>query len=396
MQADVGSRREAPSLDERGDADARDVDSFVRHRLTALGARLSRRKDQPIDRDAIEEVRFLRELSSLWREQQDREAAQPRGGRLVPVLFLLTALSITGLVFARLPSIGVDADLLCSAVTFRTSSPVQLTGLTRLTLLQAQEFAPVELEDAATGDLFAVRAPLELRPESAGTLTLSSVAIPADALVSLERGGDAATWRLSIEDDRAVVGATAAGAVHVSSGGAVDRTVAFGRGGVVELRAGASTPRRVDLHVTPEQTESLLAGRLIPITEIGFETAVQDAAPGTHGVLRGRASSVLEGSVFNVSLAGRESKLRNRDTLELDVTNATVRELRLEPEGIRVSVAGEAKDVRLGHVDRLQTLRPSYLEWLAEHHALQLAWGAAAWLFALFLGGVRWWHEFAH
>jgi hypothetical protein len=113
-------------------------------------------------------------------------------------------------------------------------------------------------------------------------------------------------------------------------------------------------------------------------------------------VLRGVTSSVLEGSVFNVSLAGRESKLRHRDTLDLDVMNATVRELRLEPGGLRVSLSGDANDVRLGRMDRLQTIRPSYLEWLAEHHALQTAWAAAAWLFALFLGGVKWWHEFAH
>ena len=395
MQADLGSPRETASRDDPQASAPGDVHAFVRHRLAVLGARLSRQRDEPIDPEAVEEVRFLRELSSLWREQRDREAARPRRGRAIPVLFLVTAVSITALVFIRLPSIGVDADLLCSAVSFRTSAPVQLTGLSRLTLLQAVEFAPVDLEDSATGAVFAVEAPLELRPEAAGTLTLSSIAIPAGALVSLESGGDAATWRLSIEDDRAVVGATAAGPVHVSGGGAVDRTVAFGRGAVVELRPGGTTPPRVDLHVTPEQSESLLAGRLIPITHIDFETAVQDAAPGTHGVLRGRASSVLEGSVVNVSLAGRESKLRNRDTLQLDVTNATVRELRLEPQGVRVSVSGEAQDVRLGHVGRLQTLRPSYLEWLAEHHALQLAWAAAAWLFALVFGGIRWWHEFA-
>ena len=284
--------------------------------------------------------------------------------------------------------------MLCSSLTFRPISAVQLTGLSRLTLLQAGAFAPLEISDAVSERVVPLHPPLELRPTADGSLTLSSITIPANALVSIRGTDDPGTWHLTIEHGSAAVTATAAGVLDVLAGGSVAQTVAFGRGGPVQLRAGDGPEARLDLHVTPQRVDSLLAGRLIPVSAVTFDEAVQDSTPGAFGVMRGRTSSVLEGSVFNVSLAGRESRLRPRDTLEMDLTSAEVRELRPEPNGLRVSVSGLARNLRLGRAGGLQTLRPSYLEWVAEHHALQLAWGAAAWLFALFLGGVKWWQQF--
>jgi hypothetical protein len=54
----------------------------------------------------------------------------------------------------------------------------------------------------------------------------------------------------------------------------------------------------LDVHLTPERIDSLLAGRVIPVTNVVFEEAVQEVLTGRYGVTRGSASSVLAGSVF--------------------------------------------------------------------------------------------------
>src|SRR4030095_4637728 len=105
------------------------VRAFIRHRLDVLARRLVRDRDLPIDGAVMGEVRFLRDLD--W---------APRKRLVVPVLFATTAVCMTALVFLRLPSIRIDADVLCSALTFRVASPIQLTGLNPMSLLQATEY----------------------------------------------------------------------------------------------------------------------------------------------------------------------------------------------------------------------------------------------------------------
>lgn len=365
--------------------------TFIQRRLEALNRRLVD-QNLPIDAATLAEVQFLRDLAWLV-EEHGKPPVKSRGRRfVVPLLFTLTALCVTALVFVRLPSIRIDADVICSAIMMRVAAPIQLTGLSRLSLLQASAFQPGEIEDPTTLEPFPLQPPLELKPSTTGSLTLSSVRVPAGALLSIEATADPNTWRVSIDDAAAAIGATLAGQVEVSTGGHT-RTLAFGRGGSIELRAGDRPSSRVDALITPQRVESLLAGRRIPIRSLHFEEAVAEAAPGAIGIVQGRGSSVIEGSIFNVALAGRETRLRQRDSVELDLVDGDVRELRLEGKGVRVGLSGVARELQVGRFGGLQTLRPSYLEWIAEHHALKLAWGSAAWVFALFLGGLRWWQD---
>ena len=95
--------------------------------------------------------------------------------------------------------------------------------------------------------------------------------------------------------------------------------------------------------------------------------------------------------MFNETMGGRETALRNREVVDVTLRSGRIRELRLQPAAVHLSVSAQATDLKLGAPNALQTMRPSYLEWLAEHHGLRLAWGSAAWLFALIVGGSKWW-----
>jgi hypothetical protein len=169
--------------------------------------------------------------------------------------------------------------------------------------------------------------------------------------------------------------------------------LAFGRGSRIELRANTGNVPHLGLFVTPERADSMLAATVIPIDSVAFEEPVQEALSAGPGIVRGDASSILSGSVFNVSLGGKELALRKRDSVDMRISSGQLRELRLEPDGLRVSLTAVASELRVGRAGGLQTLRPSYLEWLAQRHGLQLAWGAAAWAFGLLLGGAKWWQE---
>jgi hypothetical protein len=385
---DADPRRDADPSEEPPPA-ADTLDACLDARIAKLSERLAAAGTVPIDAADVQEVQLLRELAQL---STLRRTPPVKRRSIVPRLMAFTAVGITVLVFLRLPSVRIDLDVLCSGLRFRTPSPIQLTGLSRLTLLQANEAAQVHIEDPATLQAISVTPPLELRPGADGALTLSSISIPANAFVSLLKTNDAGTWRLDIEHEEASVAATASGAVLLAGEGST-RTLAFGRGSRIELRANTGNVPHLGLFVTPERADSMLAATVIPIDSVAFEEPVQEALSAGPGIVRGDASSILSGSVFNVSLGGKELALRKRDSVDMRISSGQLRELRLEPDGLRVSLTAVASELRVGRAGGLQTLRPSYLEWLAQRHGLQLAWGAAAWAFGLLLGGAKWWQE---
>jgi len=365
---------------------AGDLKEFIATRLARISHRLPE-GDEPIGETTMREVRFLCELTRL---AGDAPVPPTRQRSMIPALLALTLVCITVLVFVRLPSIRVDIDLLCSGLRFRTSTPIELTGVSAISLLEANELAPIVLENPATLEPTQLGAPIELRPEDAGSLTLSSVTIPAGAMVSLHTTANEGTWRLQIEHRDASISATARGRVQVAAHEFAQQ-LEFGRGSPILLRATRTDSPRLGLFLTPQRAESLLTASVIPVEQIAFEEPVQNASPGVVGVIRGDTSSVIVGSVFNVALGGRELALKKRDAVQVSLATGYLRELRLEPAGLRLSLTAEATELLVGRAGGLQSLRPSYLEWLAQRHGLQLAWGSVAWMFGLLVGGVKWW-----
>jgi hypothetical protein len=265
-----------------------------------------------------------------------------------------------------------------------TASALQLTGLTSLKILQAIEFAPTLFEDSID-----MRPTLDLRPREKGSLTLSSITIPPGSEVSIQKMADEGTWRLGIKSAEAVVSLTLANGVDVSMAG--QRTEAeFGRGRPLTLKA-AIDSGRLELDITPANPASFLMRHNVPVTQVTFEESLDEAAPENVGLTRGRTSSVISGVIFNQSLGDRKYTLRPRETVETVIERGQVREVRLESDGVHLNLSASVRHLQVGAPGALQTLNPSYLEWLAEHHALKLAWGSAAWLFALMAGGIKWW-----
>ena len=342
----------------------------------------------PLDSAIASEIGVLDDLSRLRREHL-RPPAQKRP-YLVRGLFVATAVLITALIFIPLRMIQVEMEVACSAVTFETRDAVRLTGLSSLKVLQAGGFEPTELEDPSTLKTVQLRPLLEFRPRDEGSVTLSPVGIPPNARVSIRRGADANAWRLEIESASAAIATTLARAVSVSIEGEPSLTIDFGRGLRVPLKAaGAKSPLELDF--TPVDAASVLERRNIRIRKIAFDELFEEATPENVGLVHGRASSIIKGTIFNESLGGRQSALRNRETVEVDVAEGVVRELRLEADGVHLNLSASVRELKTGTAGALQTLRPSYLEWMAEHHALKLAWASAAWIFGLMAGGVRWW-----
>jgi len=318
----------------------------------------------------------------------------PKRRSLLPMALLIaTAAVITSLVFIPLGLVRVEMDVVCSAVTFRTARAVQLTGLSSLKLLQGVVFAPTQIEEPMNLRTFDLMPPVELRPRDDGSVTLGSITIPADTAVSIEKMADQGTWRLQIASSEAMIAATLAGSVDTSAAGSAPETINFGRGVTVALEASPSTASVLEIHVTPSDAGSFLVRRTIPLTEVSFEEVVEEPTPENVGVIRGRASSVVEGRIFNESLGGRQSSLRNREVVEVSLVDGQMREIQLDQSSLHVNLSASARELRIGSSGAMQSLRPSYLEWLAEYHALKLAWGSAAWLFALVLGGVKWWQQ---
>ena len=375
------SRPSNAIADEVADDPAERLDRFLTERVAAISASLPA-SGVPLDATLGDEVRTLEGLSHLRREHLRPEPRKRL--HLVRGVFVLTAVIITALVFIPYQPLRAEMDIVCSAVTMQTATPVQLTGLTSLKILQGIEFAPTVFEGAIH-----LRPPLDVRPRENGSLTLRSITIPSGSRVSIQKMSDEGTWRLNIERTEALATLTLVNAVDVSVPGQLIQPE-FGRGRPMTLRAATETAR-LELDVTPADAASLLVRHNVPITKVAFEEALDEAASENVGLTRGRTSSVIRGTIFNQSLGGRQFTLRTRETVEIEVEHAQVRDIRLESDGLHLNLSASARQLRVGTPGAMQTLNPSYVEWLAEHHALKLAWGAAAWLFAIIVGGMKWW-----
>jgi hypothetical protein len=226
-------------------------------------------------------------------------------------------------------------------------------------------------------------------------LTLSPIALPAGAQVTIQTAGDE-TWQIDIShlglQDR--ISANLSGPIAVSAAG-MNQEVDFSRGVRLELRPSAASPPetpRLGLDVRPQSTGAFFSERPINIDKLSFEESGYEAM-GDFGAARYDASSVLAGSVLNQSLGGRKTTLRPRARIDLNVVGGQITGLRLDRAALHLTAVVRAREVMVGFSDALTTLRPSWLEWLAQQHTLQLVWGGAAWLLALLMGGMRWWRK---
>ena len=378
-----------PAAPVTDDDPAERVDRFLTERLRFVAQKLPE-PGLPLDGPLAIEIGVLDDLSRLRREHLRPTPSPPKRPYLVRALFLIAVVVITALIFMPLGVVQAEMDVVCSAVTFQVRDTVRLTALSSLKLLQVIGFEPIDLEDPATLQKIPMRPRLEVRPREGGSLTLSPVVVPAGARVSIRKGADANEWHLEVDGAPAKIAATVAHAVTISVEGEAPVTIDFGRGSPVALgAAGANAPLELDL--TPADAASVLERRNVRITAIAFDEPFEEATSDTGGIVRGHASSIIKGTIFNESLGGRQTSLRNREIVEVDVAEGVVRELRLEPDGVHLNLSASVRELKTGTAGALQTLRPSYLEWLAEYHALKLAWAAGAWIFGLMATGVRWW-----
>ena len=393
MADDRAVAPEIPDPGERSTSAAVRIDEFVAQRLARLASRLPA-SDLPLDRDVAQEIDALDGLSRL-REKHLQQKTSPRRPVLIPVLAAVTAVIVTLSVFLRVPSIAVELEVNGTAASFRTVRDVQLTDGGRLTALSVSAFAPTEIEEPLDLRVFALVPPMDVRPGEAGSITLAPLNIPAGSRVTIQQAG-IGKWQLDIEpsDKKFTGAATLAGPILMSAGSLPEQQIDFSRGARVELRAADPPPparARLLLLVSPQEIGSFFADAQIEIDQLSFDQ--EEVINDEWGVGRSRRSSVLGGEVINQSASGRKTALRQRTTVRLDVIGGQLSELRLDPTALHVVATLSARDVSVGTPVAMSTLRPSWLEWLAHHHTLQLVWGSAAWLLALLIGGVRWWRK---
>src|SRR5262245_22766047 len=237
------------------------LDRFVKERLEAIARRLPP-DGAPLDDALGREISTLESLSDLRKEHLMNAAPRRDWGPIV--MLLATGAVITVLVFVPLSSVRAEMDILCSGVTFRTEHAVRLTGLSSLKLLQGVALAATQVEEPVDLKTIDLKPPLELRPREARSLTLGSITIPAHASVAIEQTGDPGTWSLRIASPEAIVAATLAGPVDVTSANGGPRTVNFGHGARVTLQAEQTSEPMLEIQITPSDVGSLLVRRTIP------------------------------------------------------------------------------------------------------------------------------------
>ena len=102
-----------------------------------------------------------------------------------------------------------------------------------------------------------------------------------------------------------------------------------------------------------------------------------------------KISSVISGVLYFESLDGRERKIRQGETLEIQPAKGVLERIGVADGKVVLEFRGTVTAIRTGDDSRTD-LMPTCLEWLQARHGLSLMWGTGIYLFGLFMGVLRW------
>ena len=335
---------------------------------------------------ALPELRELQERLKLFDAAlADRSARDERrwGALLWPLGLVAVVLLLAASV--PVPSVPVSLELRASSVTLELPAAAVLGPQPVDGELRIDGFTSIESADAAVADA-AAREHAERLSVRAGQAWLRSLSLPAGTRLTVQTRSDTAT--LGVESPRSPViadvevrGATALGLGDADAplrrqfdhsewlrlvGGSAARAEQAAPPMTLSMPLGSAAPMRID---TLRPSSLRFAER----RESGGAGAVSSVA------------SSLEGGTLHLPASGQTLAINGGDWLEVD--GLVVERFELSagvPLLLKLSGSARALRLRVGEFER--SLKPSWLEYVSQHHLVTLLWGSMA----LLWGALAW------
>jgi hypothetical protein len=352
-------------------------------RLDAMVARSVSSGVEP----SSDELKALDNLTKLCDLVEASTRRPPPRWRLGVLLGLILGV-VTLLFFTEVRSVLLSGSVLTGTATFRLAGSAEVskgwtTGLSA-GISEADTIRVPDLGNVAEREVAGVALSLECASGSKpGCLTIAPLSLPDRGTVTVQTLSPG-RYRIQLKSNQAdgpVLSAriTAEGSIRI---GGLDEPE-----GVLTLprpRSFVATARQsltLDLAVPPE--EEIAFSRLLPVDGLAF---VDVEESGEHSAQIRELSMIRSGSLIFETLAGREHKLREAETMRFEGLHGSVRSVKLGPAGVTVSFEGTAREVK----SHSRSLKPTLLEYWRAQKPVELLWGSALSLFGAVLAALRW------
>lgn len=331
-----------------------------------------------IPESALSDVARLAELIEI----RDKLKIPPRRQRWpVAVMFALTLLLASILFFTHVHETGIDMQAALSEVELGFSADRPWTDAMQLSSLGVSGLTDVT---GPPGTDAVPRSSLKLSVaagQPSGQLTLAPIFLPAKSRVWLRTSESPGSYRMSIQAKDVQFRADVMGRINIAGIGAVQ---SFRSPQGFLLNGGSREAELKFVFLNKEQNPFV---QHLPLQTISM-SGVEEFRDGDRMLAR-KVSSVISGVLYFESLGGRERKLRQGETLEIEPANGVLERIAVTDGRIVLEFHGIVYGIKTGDNSRTD-LMPTCLEWLQARHGLSLMWGTAIYLFGLAMGVLRW------
>ena len=341
------------------------------------------------------EIEQLERLTSLIDLRTRAEPPkQQRSWRLVALL-AATLLVVSVLLFAHVAETAIELQVQASEVSFTLASQQVLLENVSLVRLGASGLTRIELPDMPgdrsgfDDDLNGTDQAIEIAAagESGrrGSVGISAIVPAAGTQVFLHRADLPGDYRLSLSNPQLVLRVDVYGPIVLSLASVGRKPLDFINPRAITLEAGTGT---VDLDLTFKDLERPGVMPQVPVQTLAFFRVAEQS--GLDGSIVRRLSTITSGTLYFESLNGVTRTLRAGEALRFREARGEIRSLRLGPDHLTLNFQGRVREMRTGAEGSVQTLMPTWLEWLKARHGLSLLWGTTFYLFGIALAVVRW------
>jgi hypothetical protein len=299
----------------------------------------------------------------------------------VAVVFALTLFLASILLFSHVRETGIDLQVVLSEVELGFSTDRPWTDAMQLSSLGVSGLNDLT-GPPGVGDI--PRSSLKLTvaaSRSPGQLTLAPVFLPAKSRVWLRTSDIPRSCRMSIQGKDVQFRADVIGQINIAG----IREVQTFRSPQGFLLNGGSREAELELVFLNKDQNPFV--QHLPLQTVSM-SSVEQFRDGDRMLAR-RASSVISGVLYFESLDGRERKLRQGQTLEIEPVNGVLERIAVSDGKIVLEFHGIVNGIKTGDDSRTD-LMPTFLEWLQARHGLSLMWGTAIYLLGLVMGVLRW------
>jgi hypothetical protein len=349
-----------------------------------LAKQLSEAEAEAVRNEGVVSESALRDAIRLAQlvEIQDKLKGPVRRQRWpIAVVFAFTLLLASILFFTRVHETGIDLQVVLSEVELSFSVDRPWTDAMQLSSLGASGLndvtGPGGAEAVPRGSIRLSVAP----GQQPGQLTLAPIFLPANSRVWLRTSDVAGSYRMSIQAKDAQFRADVLGQINIAGTGAV-QTFRSPQG---FLLSGGSRETELELAFLNGEQNPFI--QHLPLQTISM-CSVEQFNDGDHVSAR-KISSVISGVLYFEALDGRERKLRQGETLEIQPATGVLERISVADGKVALEFHGTVTAIKTGDDNRTD-LMPTCLEWLQARHGLSLMWGTGIYFFGLVLGVLRW------